>query len=766
MRQGEMSAGPPAAPPSRDPESERAFQTEGRGIVDSSGPGFYVVRRSDKELFERLERREPCYVLAPRQIGKSSLRIRTQQRLRARGVRCVSVDLTSVGSGASADEWYFSIAASIHEDLELPGDLEAFWKRHRRMSPVRRFRQFLNDVVLEEEEKEAGSEGEEGKEGAPPVVIFLDEIDVTLSLPFPRDDFFGLIRSAHEARAESPRWRRLTFCLIGVAAPLDLVADPERTPFNNSFPVRLDDFTRAEARTFLPGLTAAGGSAEALLDAVLGWTGGHPALTQRLCYHLTRQDAATRARPERERVDRLVGDLFLASGRINDPILLDAERRFAGDRPDARISVMLHLYRRLLDGEPVPADGNNPRQFGLRIAGMAAEREEETHEGGEPGEQPQSGRGTFLRVRNRIFARVFNHAWVEEKLARRFLTEPLQIWKDSGRKDDHVLRGESLKIALTWSKGREDISPDEHDFLQASMEAQVREQIERQQAEIERARRERAEQQVRAQRRLVMILALSFALVALLLMFAIRQYLKTEELLKQAREDQRQKQEQAELLAQTRDKQIDQARQDLEKARREHEVAAERSKATAEEERLAHEAWLEADRAAQESQKPLSALASRGKKLLGDARKKKDEADRRAAARRDALAAEGEAERRYRDALNELARLDGKPLPQESVTSSVQGVLQEQEKETERLRKQIEERDAELRDQGEEISRLRSAEAELKKALEEKAELQRKLDLAQGQISVLRSESNRATTSPAPQTKPLPAGQGSDVYGP
>lgn len=449
------------------------FQKEGRGIVDAAAGGYYIARRADEELFEHLVERDYCHVLAPRQIGKSSLRVRTQERLRARGIRCASVDLTGIGSHASPDEWYFSLASAIAEALALPDDPADLWQKERRLSTVRRFRQFLHDAVL-------GGEG-------PPVVVFIDEIDVTLSLPFSRDDFFGLIRALQQARADDARWRRLTFVLVGVASPLDLIANPERTPFSSSVAVNLEDFTHEEARVFLPGLACAGGDAATLLHAVLGWTDGHPALTQRLCYRLSQQEGAAQGAPPGPRVDALVEELFLASGRIEDPILLDAERRFAGDRPDARIPVMLHLYQRLLADENVPADGNNPRQFGLRIAGLAAERRTES--------------GIWLRTRNRIFASVFDKGWVDEKLARRFLTEPLQIWKDAGRRDDHVLRGDALEIALGWSRGREDVSPDERDFLQASQAVARKEEEQTRRAERDRAERERAEDKAQEERR-------------------------------------------------------------------------------------------------------------------------------------------------------------------------------------------------------------------------------------------------------------------------
>lgn len=743
MRPSDLAARREEAPP-----STQSFQPEGRGIVDSSGQGFYVVRRADDELFERLSRREPCYVLAPRQIGKSSLRIRTQQRLRAGGVRCVSVDLTSVGSGASADEWYFSIAATIHEELELPGDLEELWRRHKRMSPVRRFRQFLHDVVLGDVDgaptPRPGAPPAE-REGGPPVVIFLDEIDVTLALPFSRDDFFGLIRSAREARAESPRWGRLTFCLIGVAAPLDLVADPERTPFNNSFEVRLDDFSRAEARTFLPGLARTGEDPEALLDAVLAWTAGHPALTQRVCYHLARQRPDTRGEPAPERVDALIHELFLSGGRINDPILLDAERRFAGDRPDARIPVMLHLYRRLLDGEDVPADGNNPRQFGLRIAGLAAERVED-------------GRA-LLRTRSRIFAGVFNHAWVEEKLARRFLTEPLQIWKDSGKKDDHVLRGDSLRIALAWAKGRDDVTPDEHEFLQASLEEKGREEIERQLVEAERALRERAEQQVRTQRQVVSVLGLCFTLLIGAMVYTLLLYQEKERALTANSVALEQEKKANLLLRQGHDQRLARTRDEREKARSSYEEARRKREEASESYRRAGEAadQAEAEAAAARSDAARGLVAWwKANRAADAAQARRKEAEK---LREDALLATKEEREKfglYADADKAVAVLEEKP-PQASVTSSLAESIQAEQGEASRLRGQLEEQGTELRTARAEITRLRGIEKELTERLDKQ-----RLDyeIARRELNALQSQQRFATPPPAPAPPSTPG----DIY--
>ena len=357
--------------------SSPQFYVDG-GTLQPGVPS-YVERAADRELHERCLSGDFCYVLTPRQTGKSSLMARTAKRLQEKDIRTADVSLEVKGStkgGIDASDWYYGIAREIHRKLRIPVDLTRWWSDNAPLPAPQRFMEFFRDLVL----------------GSTPatIVIFFDEIDSTINLPF-SDDFFAAIRACYNARATEPEYRRLSFVLLGVASPSQLIKDPTRTPFNIGYRIELTDFTRKESEPLAQGLSSDTTRSTQLLERILYWTGGHPYLTQRLC-KLVSEDTI-HADPEMT-VDRLVEKEFLAQEASQNEINFQRVRELTAGSPESRS--LLRLYQRIYRGQQVLDDPLSPIQTGLKLSGLVVVRE-----------------GRVLTVRNRIYARVFSDDWAK-----------------------------------------------------------------------------------------------------------------------------------------------------------------------------------------------------------------------------------------------------------------------------------------------------------------------------------------------------------------
>ena len=342
----------------------------------------YVTRPADHDLLQQLQAGEFCYVLTPRQMGKSSLMVRTAQRLRQDGTRVAIVDLTSIGTGSSElspDQWYLGLLSRVRTQLRLATDVQVWWNEHETLGIAQRFTTFLHDVLL--------------TECSEPVVILIDEIDSTLNLGF-RDDFFAAIRAVYNERATDPTYQRLTFALFGVATPTDLIQDRERTPFNIGRRIDLREFTLDDAQPLRDGLVASfPEQADTILQRIFYWTSGHPYLTQKLCQTLQAEAVANAETDIADDVDAIVQRTFFSDEGRKDPNLTFVQDRIANSN-DSEKRRMLQLYRRVQGGDKVIDDDQSSVQNRLELYGLVGVAQ---------------GR---LQVRNRIYARVFDGVWV------------------------------------------------------------------------------------------------------------------------------------------------------------------------------------------------------------------------------------------------------------------------------------------------------------------------------------------------------------------
>ena len=409
------------------------FEYQVGGSLDGSAPS-YVTRQADALFYEALNAGRFCYVLNSRQMGKSSLRVRTMRKLQETGKTCIFIDLTGIGClDITPEKWYAGFVYSLVSgcDLAVPFSWQAWWKERRdSLSPIQRLRAFIEEVLL------AGIAGD--------IVIFVDEIDQVLSQNFPFDDFFGLIRFFSEKKASDPRYRRLTFAFLGVATPRDLIADRSRTPFNIGKAIELYGFGADEVAPLAEGLRGTVDFPEKILEKILDWTGGQPFLTQKLCQIVARSGDRS---PD---IDRLIreGSIENWESRDEPEHLRTIRDRLLRD-PNKTPRV-LELYRTILEeGTIVVGDSYEARE--LRLSGLAVRR------------------GDELRVYNRVYREIFNARWIDRQLqALRPYDDSLRAWLSSNE-ESHLLRGQALQDALAWSLGKS-LGDTDYRYLVASQD--------------------------------------------------------------------------------------------------------------------------------------------------------------------------------------------------------------------------------------------------------------------------------------------------------
>ncbi len=360
-----------------DNETPGQFFVAG-GTMHRRSPS-YVNRPADDEFFDQVMASHYCYVLTPRQMGKSSLTVRTIQRLRQADVEAVMIDLQGLSTGgveskADLKKWYINLLEILEEELDLSVTPDEWWQNHPTLDEVRFFVTYLRDVVLAEVEGQ--------------VVIFIDEIDLTYHLPA-RDDFFSAIRHLYNARANDPTFERLVFVMLGVVAPADLISNPRISPFNIGQGIDLQEFSQVDAKVLQEGLEAFHpGQGENIFSHIYAWTQGHPYLTQKLCLAASETNGHWTVEKVNDLIDRQFS--FSKEGKEHhlefiEKFILSHEQR----------EKLLKLYRQIYAGQQIKDDRQSNLHTQLKLSGLV------------------TARNGVLDIRNKIYRRAFDMAWIK-----------------------------------------------------------------------------------------------------------------------------------------------------------------------------------------------------------------------------------------------------------------------------------------------------------------------------------------------------------------
>ncbi|MGK7933982.1 MAG: AAA family ATPase [Microcystaceae cyanobacterium] len=365
----------------REAEPITTYNYQVGGSLPIDAP-TYVVRSADRQLYKALKLGEYCYILNPRQMGKSSLQVQMMKRLTSEGFLCASVDLSAIGNRqVTLEQWYAGFTYTLVSQLKGMNlrEFRGWWKENNFLSPVKRLGEWIEAILIPQISEK--------------MVIFIDEIDSVLDLEIELDDFFILLRYFWNKRADNPDYKKLNFVFLGVATPSQLLSDNTRTPFNIGTFIQLKGFQVHEAQPLIQGLSEKVSNPQAFLKEILHWTNGQPFLTQKICKLLRNASDAIPLNQEAEWVQNLVETRIINHWESQDePEHLKTIRdRLLSSYP--KLPHLFTLYHQIYrESKTMSHDSQEERE--LILSGLIIK---------------ENG---YLYVQNPIYYQIFDEAWI------------------------------------------------------------------------------------------------------------------------------------------------------------------------------------------------------------------------------------------------------------------------------------------------------------------------------------------------------------------
>ena len=256
-----------------DTETIPKFPLENpEGQVPLNSP-FYVERPpKEADCYETILKPAALIrIKAPRQLGKTSLMTRILHHASQHGYKTVSLNFQSADAEflGSLDKFLQWFCASIADELNLPDQLDKYWKGI--LGSKNKCTKYFERYLLPEINS--------------PIALGLDEVDQVFKHPEIASDFFGLLRAWHERSKNDVDWKKLALVIVHskeVYIPLNI----NQSPFNVGVPIELPDLNRAQVQDLIQrhGMSWNDSQVEELINLV----DGHPYLLRVALYQIAR----------------------------------------------------------------------------------------------------------------------------------------------------------------------------------------------------------------------------------------------------------------------------------------------------------------------------------------------------------------------------------------------------------------------------------------------------------------------------------------------
>ncbi|WP_138506480.1 AAA-like domain-containing protein [Nostoc sp. PA-18-2419] len=211
-------------------------------------------------------------IKAPKEMGKTSLLLRTLDYAECQGYRTVSLNLEQTDQAilSNLNRFLRWLCANVTSQLQLEPKLDDYWDDD--IGSKVSCGLYIKNYLLEQIDS--------------PLVLALDEVNQIFEYPQVAKDFLPLLRSWYEDARRLPIWQKLRLIIVHsteIYVPLQL----QQSPFNVGLPIKLTSFSLEQVQQLAQqyGINwTDGDEARQLMDLVEG----HPALVNIALYHLNR----------------------------------------------------------------------------------------------------------------------------------------------------------------------------------------------------------------------------------------------------------------------------------------------------------------------------------------------------------------------------------------------------------------------------------------------------------------------------------------------